>query len=158
MRAFTQLVLTSLDGAYCLYISVKSAVSSLLARTQKFSTALFTHGDLFLKLNGGDPFARRLKPRVRRRPKALHRCYRLLHAMRVHRWHAPVVRGRRCARRFLRALDAAGNGDAGGITDVYFGHTHTRFSNYRYRGLRFHNTGSLIGGLPWHLLAVTLGD
>jgi len=124
----------------------------------RIGTALFTHGDLFLRHNGGDPFTRRLLPRIGRKPKALARCYRLLHAMRVQRWHAPIVGTRRCAKRFIRALEAASNGDAGGITDIYFGHTHTRFSDYAYRGLRFHNTGSMIGGLPWHMLPVRMDD
>ena len=120
----------------------------------RIGPAFFTHGDLFLRKGAADPFTRALLPAIHAKPKALRRCYRLLHSMRVQRWHAPVVSSRRCAKRIVRSLDAAANGEMQGVTDIYFGHTHTRFADHVYRGLRFHNTGSLIGGLPWHMLPV----
>ncbi len=116
--------------------------------------ALFTHGDLFLRKDAANPFTRALLPAIHAKPRALRRSYRLLHSMRVHRWHAPVFNSRHCAKRIIRSLDAAANDDIEGITDIYFGHTHTKFTDYAYRGLRFHNTGSMIGGLPWHMLPV----
>ncbi len=122
----------------------------------RIGTALFAHGDLLLRRNPVDPFERPLLGRIRRKPRAVRRCYRLLHAMRVHRWHTPVVSSRLCARRILRAVAAARNGEARGVTDVYFGHTHTTFSDYTHRGIRFHNTGSMIGGIPWHLMPVRI--
>ena len=42
-----------------------------------------------------------------------------------------------------------------GITDIYFGHTHLAFSDFRYEHLTFHNTGSAIRGLQCNMLAVT---
>jgi UDP-2,3-diacylglucosamine pyrophosphatase LpxH len=36
-----------------------------------------------------------------------------------------------------------------GLQDIYFGHTHVPFHNFQYAGIRFHNTGSMIRGLPW---------
>ena len=122
----------------------------------RIGPALFTHGDLFLRRDAADPFTRPLHPAIHAKPRALRRCYRLLHSMRVHRWHAPALSSRRCAKRIIRSLDAASNGDTEGITDIYFGHTHTKFADYVYRGLRFHNTGSMIGGLPWHMLPVRI--
>jgi UDP-2,3-diacylglucosamine pyrophosphatase LpxH len=122
----------------------------------RIGPALFTHGDLFLRKRPTDPFNRALRPAITRKPKTLSRCYRLLHSMRVHRWHVPVLSSRRCAKRIIRSLDAASNGDAEGITDIYFGHTHTTFTDHAYRGLRFHNTGSMIGGLPWRMLPVLI--
>jgi UDP-2,3-diacylglucosamine pyrophosphatase LpxH len=122
----------------------------------RVGAALFFHGDLFLRRNESDPFTRRLKPTILKQHAALSRTYRLLHRMRVHRWHAPMVSGRSCARRILRAFDLAADGLTEGVTDVYFGHTHTTFANYRYGGMTFHNTGSLIAGLPWHLMPVAL--
>jgi len=118
--------------------------------------ALFVHGDLFLRKRVADPFRRRLAPSIRRKHRALNRCYRLLHAMRVHRWHAPIYGSRRCARKILRALRSAGGAD--GVTDVYFGHTHASFTDYTSGGITFHNTGSVINGLPWHLLPVQIPD
>jgi UDP-2,3-diacylglucosamine hydrolase len=49
-------------------------------------------------------------------------------------------------------LDASQPGWSIGVTDIYFGHTHTPFTNFMYQGIRFHNTGSMIKGLPWHPL------
>ena len=37
-----------------------------------------------------------------------------------------------------------------GAKDIFFGHTHVPFSNFKYQGLAFHNTGSLIRGLGWN--------
>ena len=122
----------------------------------RIGPALFTHGDLLLRKGAADPFTRELRPAVRAKPKALRRGYRLLHSMRVHRWHAAAAGSRRCAKRIVRSLGTAGDGDMEGVTDIYFGHTHATFADYVYRGLRFHNTGSMIDGLPWHMLPVQI--
>ena len=59
------------------------------------------------------------------------------------RLHKPVphlVYARRIVvRRIYQYLESIGQGPATGVRDVYFGHTHRRLSNYRYRGLIFHN-------------------
>lgn len=39
-----------------------------------------------------------------------------------------------------------------GVRDIYFGHTHVPFTGFQYRGISFHNTGSMIRGLPWRPL------
>ena len=49
-------------------------------------------------------------------------------------------------------LENAGHGPDDGVTDVYFGHTHGPVLNFEHRGLRFHNPGSAITGLPFHTL------
>ncbi len=36
-----------------------------------------------------------------------------------------------------------------GVSHIYFGHTHTPFSDYRFRNFNFHNTGSMIRGLSF---------
>ncbi|MFW6158575.1 MAG: metallophosphoesterase [Planctomycetota bacterium] len=120
----------------------------------RIGSALFTHGDLLLRADVVDPFRRRLQPSVVKKSKTLSRVYHLLHTMRMHRWYAPVYGERRLARRMVRAMDRAGNGVMKGVTDVYFGHVHMRFTDFNYRGLTFHNTGSVINGLPWHMLEV----
>ena len=145
--------------------SFVSPLNRLAARTENFgwdpvyvrlADTLFMHGDQFFRPNGRDPFTRTLTSRVRKRAAALKRCYQLLHRMRVHRWHAPVLGKRRCARLVLRTLDAAPDDVADGLTDVYFGHTHTSFTDFRFRGVTFHNTGSAIGGLRWRMLPVQI--
>jgi len=122
----------------------------------RLGSALFVHGDLFLRRNVSDPFSRPLAPAIRKKRRSLKRCYRLLHALRVHRWHSPVYGCRACARRMRRSLRATAHHAADGITDLYFGHTHLTLSDYTYDGLTFHNTGSMIRGLPWHMIRVRL--
>ena len=59
---------------------------------------------------------------------------------------------RRAARRIARYLECLGEGPQSGVRNVFFGHTHRRVSNYRYRGLTFHNGGAPIGGQQFHVL------
>jgi UDP-2,3-diacylglucosamine hydrolase len=59
---------------------------------------------------------------------------------------------RRAARRILNYLEHLGEGPQAGVRNVYFGHTHRRISNYRYRGLTFHNGGAPIAGQRLHIL------
>ena len=147
--------------------SFVSPLNRLAARAENFAwdpvyvrlaNTLFMHGDQFFQTNGRDPFERKLTTRVRKRAAALKRCYQLLHRMRVQRWHAPVMGKRRCSRLVLRTLDAAPDGVADGLTDVYFGHTHASFSDFKFRGVTFHNTGSAIGGLRWRMLPVRIAS
>ena len=55
-------------------------------------------------------------------------------------------------RRILKYLESIGQGPASGVRNVYFGHTHTKLSNYHYRGLRFHNGGAPIKGLKFRII------
>ena len=123
----------------------------------RIGPALFAHGDLFLQAGVTDPLDRPLQTRIRRRPRSLSRCYHLLHTMRIHRWPAKVYTNGQCVRRFARRLDAADPRAIDGVTDVYFGHTHLPFTDVRHNGYTFHNTGSIIGGLNWHMLTVDVG-
>jgi UDP-2,3-diacylglucosamine hydrolase len=116
--------------------------------------ALFLHGDLALRAGRRNPFARRLRRRQWKPGKAVHVAYRSLVAAGVHclarRFNGP----RRCARRILRSLAEHGNHIGQEIRDVYFGHTHRPFTDFEYRGVRFHNTGAAIRGLEMNLLRV----
>lgn len=58
-------------------------------------------------------------------------------------------------RRIKSYLDIAKPGWSNGITDIYFGHTHTPFTGFTFEGIRFHNTGSMIRGLMWQPLKLT---
>ncbi len=49
---------------------------------------------------------------------------------------------RKTARRILGHLDRVAPGVTAGVRDIYFGHTHTPFRDFYYRGFWFHNTGS----------------
>ncbi|MBN1591514.1 MAG: metallophosphoesterase [Pirellulales bacterium] len=74
--------------------------------------------------------------------------------------HKPMIhlarRRRTVARRILVYLEDIGEGLSTGVKNVYFGHTHLAFSDFEYRGVRFHNGGAPINGLRFRILeAVT---
>jgi UDP-2,3-diacylglucosamine hydrolase len=116
----------------------------------RIGAALFVHGDLFLTHPAEDPLAPELRGRMRQPPTVFNRAYGTLHAMRGHRALRLVFWKRWCASRIRRALGSA----EAGLTDVYFGHTHVPFADYRHGPLAFHNTGSAIRGLRWNMLRV----
>lgn len=47
-------------------------------------------------------------------------------------------------------------GQLDGVKTIFFGHTHVPFSNFSYRGITFHNTGSFIKGLKWNPMTFEL--
>lgn len=118
----------------------------------RIGSALFLHGDLPLGWKRRRPFHRRLPRRSRPAGRFLHACYDALILAGLHRLAGRWYGRRRCARRFLRALRRDANGLGDGLRDIYFGHTHTLFRDYHYRGMVFHNTGSTVQGLEGNLL------
>ena len=125
----------------------------------RLGTALFLHGDLPLRRwRRAGPFDRPLSEGFRRKPRALLKCYDWACHMRVHRCGSLLHRRRRCAKRILRSLRDGPEELAGEVTDIYFGHSHVAFSGYRYGGLTFHNTGSVVRGSRWRLLPVRVRD
>ena len=79
--------------------------------------------------------------------------YDLVVLARLHRMASTLVyRDRIVARRILRYLESVGHGVASGLKHVYFGHTHVPMSHYEYRGVRFHNGGAPLKGLPFRIL------
>ena len=72
------------------------------------------------------------------------------------RLHKPMPRllfsKRLVVHRIFSYLEDIGQGPASGVRNVYFGHTHTRMSNYHYHGLRFHNGGAPIKGLKFRII------
>jgi UDP-2,3-diacylglucosamine pyrophosphatase LpxH len=63
---------------------------------------------------------------------------------------------RRVARRIMRYLGYLGEGPQTGVRHVYFGHIHRRMSNYRYRGMMFHNAGASIKGQRLRILEAVI--
>lgn len=55
-------------------------------------------------------------------------------------------------RKLTEYLESVSHGPDDGVTDVYFGHTHTPLLDFEHGGLRFHNPGSAIKGLRFHIL------
>ncbi len=72
---------------------------------------------------------------------------------RLHRSVPHLVYAKRIVvRRILKYLESVGQGPGNGVRNVYFGHTHRRMSNYRYRGLAFHNGGAPIKGMKFRII------
>ena len=71
----------------------------------------------------------------------------------LHKLASRVVnRERRVARHIHSYLDDIGQNAQNGVRNVYFGHTHTPMSDFRYQGLSFHNGGAPIKGLEFRIL------
>ena len=114
----------------------------------------------------GDAAERRMTPerlaayRIRwhyrpRRGRLMNRLYDLFVASRLPRALGPLVYPkRRVARRILAYLRRIGHGPEQGVRHVYFGHIHRGFSDYRYRGLVFHNSGAPLRGHRFRLLEI----
>jgi len=113
----------------------------------RLGSALFLHGDLPLRRRRTRAFDRSLARTPRKKGRTSNRAFRLADAAGLSRHAARIHRPRRCAKRILRALHHDQTGLADGVTDVYFGHTHGPFADYRYAGLTFHNTGAAVRGL-----------
>ena len=116
--------------------------------------SLFLHGDLALGNGRRDPLQRTLKQLPRKPSRGLHAAYEVLVASRAHRAVAGLHSPTWCAKRILKSLRAHHPALAPRLRDVYFGHSHHPFSNFRYQGVRFHNTGSTIRHLRCNLLEV----
>ena len=118
----------------------------------RIGRCLFLHGDLAFDRRCPDPFGRPMLPPEHQRGRAMNLGYRVIVATRAHRFTQPFYHPRRCARRILSCLDRHHPTLGEGLTDVYFGHTHRTFVNFRHNGVAFHNTGSSIRHLRSILL------
>lgn len=61
-------------------------------------------------------------------------------------------------KRILYHLENLAPDFSGRIENVYFGHTHRPFSNFAYKGIFFHNTGSAIKGMKYNMLEFEIQD
>lgn len=59
---------------------------------------------------------------------------------------------RRCARRILCYLRSSLDCDARSVEEVYFGHTHRAFEDYKYHNRTFHNTGAALTRVRLNIL------
>jgi UDP-2,3-diacylglucosamine pyrophosphatase LpxH len=53
------------------------------------------------------------------------------------------------ARRLLSYIRSSHPTALDGVRHIYFGHTHVPIDHFEYENIIFHNTGSMIRGLPW---------
>jgi UDP-2,3-diacylglucosamine hydrolase len=119
----------------------------------RLGNSLFLHGDLPLTIRKKDPFQRTLLPIRRTKGRAMNLGYHIVITTRIHRYITWIHGPRWCARRILKSLEYYHPELAAGIEHIYYGHIHKTFSNLRYRGVTFHNTGSAIQGLKCRLLS-----
>jgi len=141
-----------------------TALDQLSATNQRFrwhefnlrlGDALFLHGDCThwpMNRAGLERF-RATWRRSRRRGTVATRAYQACDAAGLTRWvhrrHFPVDR---TLARLQHHLDDALPDWQKDIRQVYFGHTHEPFEDAERGGVRFHNTGSAIRGMPFQPL------
>lgn len=119
---------------------------------------LFLHGDV------SHPLASRRGLRVYRdrcnrtlqRSRFHHACYWVFARSGLPAFFLRFVSREKCARRILAYLRRELGGDLDEISDIYFGHVHTPFSDFSHGGFSFHNTGSATRG--FRLSVIRFGD
>lgn len=121
---------------------------------------VFLHGDIVdTKVRSGEKphdvlDSRRLIGEMRRPPNRVsHALYDAAIQVRVHRVVAQLAKRHALVlKRLAHYLSEHGETHATGVRDVYFGHTHRSLSSIAYNGMRFHNPGAAIKGLPFQII------
>lgn len=122
----------------------------------KIGTSLFMHGDLIFSMRKDQsPFERKRYKHRNPVSSILRRTYHRAIKMGAHNLVSRLHAKERCARYVLHVLEQeAHNKQLDGVTDIYIGHTHVGFSDYKYSGYTFHNSGSAIHNLHCNLMKV----
>lgn len=119
---------------------------------------VFLHGDV-IHAGCTNHALRRFRAKLQR-PANGHTLQRMAHNA-VHKSHVPWIAFKMLPKRILasRILSylnhenwLAGNS----IEHVHFGHTHSAFEDFRYRGYLFHNTGSATHGSQFRIVKFPL--
>jgi UDP-2,3-diacylglucosamine hydrolase len=125
----------------------------------RLGDSVFLHGDVADRSMDAEQLAHRRARHDQLEKKApwLHTLYDLVVAVRLHTFAAMLVYPKTLvARRILRYLDQIGHGWATGLQHVYFGHTHVSMSDFEYSGVRFHNGGAPLIGVPFQILETVI--
>jgi len=121
----------------------------------RLGNTVFLHGDVADRKMTAEMLAERRERRHRhkKRGRMASRMYDLAVAARLHK-PLPKLAFRKwlVARRILTYLDDVGQGPLEGVRHVFFGHTHSAMSGYRYGGVVFHNGGTPIKGMKFRIL------
>jgi UDP-2,3-diacylglucosamine pyrophosphatase LpxH len=121
----------------------------------RLGSSVFLHGDVADKTMDARMLAEARDQWLdrRRRGPFMSALYDVVVMTQLHRPVPHLVYAKRIVvRRILKYLESIGQGPHDGVRNVYFGHTHRRLSNYRYRGLAFHNGGAPIKGMKFHII------
>lgn len=121
----------------------------------RLGDSVFLHGDVAERRMDARKLALAREQWLDRRHRGpfLSRMYDVVVLTRLHKPVPHLVFAKRIVvRRILKYLESIGQGPADGVRDVYFGHTHKKLSNYRYRGLTFHNGGAGIKGTKFRII------
>ena len=120
----------------------------------KIGSSLFMHGDLIFSIRNKSPFER-IKYKHRNPARSiLRKTYHRAIKMGAHNIVSKLHAKERCAKYVLQVLEKNKNDKLKGITDIYIGHTHVGFSDYKYHEYTFHNSGSAIHDLHCNLMKV----
>jgi UDP-2,3-diacylglucosamine hydrolase len=109
---------------------------------------LFLHGDVY---HGGASSRtlwnyRRYCNRLRRRTRFHHAAYWAFYQSRLPLVLLRFVNRKTCARRILAYLARELGPGLADIREIYFGHVHTPFTDFRYNDIIFHNSGAATKG------------
>jgi UDP-2,3-diacylglucosamine pyrophosphatase LpxH len=125
----------------------------------RMEAGLFLHGDV-VHAGSSNAAVRAFREQMGR-PRSDYRWQRMAHGA-LHRSTLPrlaftMVPKRLLAARIVRYLSNENWLPDDSVRHVYFGHTHSGFENFTYRGLRFHNSGSATLGAHLRPIRFRLG-
>jgi UDP-2,3-diacylglucosamine pyrophosphatase LpxH len=121
----------------------------------RLGDTLFLHGDVATRRMSHACLERSRQSWLHERQRG--RTLNLMHDMAFHlNVHKAVSQlahpTRRVLERVMAYLESIEPHIMDGVAHVYFGHTHVAFTNYAYRGLRFHNGGAPMRNLTFNIL------
>lgn len=121
----------------------------------RIGDTLFLHGDVANRKMDHCMLEQSRKTWVRekQRGKTLNRLHDVAFQFNVHKSVSQLAHPtKRVVARVMAYLESIEPHIMEGVQHVYFGHTHVAFSNYAYRGLRFHNGGAPMRNLTFNIL------
>ena len=115
---------------------------------------VFLHGDVGDKLMTPDEFVafRHRWDRDHQPAKWRYTLYSIITNSGLHKIVPKLVSKRRHAEHIIAYLQEALGYDFNEIREIFSGHIHSSYTDYRLRGLLFHNTGAAIRGLRFRIL------
>ena len=117
---------------------------------------LFMHGDLLFTLKKTSPFKRPKNKYIVKSPKNLYQShgYNVAINMGAHKLVTGCMNIKQTSKYITKVLNKNHIPQIDNVTDVYIGHTHSAFSNFKYSHFAFHNTGSAVTGLKCNILNI----